>query len=106
MVTVRAILIGGVVGGLVMAIGFLLLPDTPVYDALSMAAGLTAGFLTWRPAGQAPPFLPSPPFGSSRGSRSSEAAPASSFFGAGASFARALPVPPVRRRRTGSSQAP
>ena len=49
---VRAILIGGVVGGVVMALGFLLLPDTPVYDALSMAAGLTAGALTWRPAGQ------------------------------------------------------
>lgn len=49
---VRAILIGGVVGGVVMALGFLLLPDTPVYDALSIAAGLTAGFLTWRPAGQ------------------------------------------------------
>lgn len=49
---IRAILIGGVVGGLVMAIASLLLPDTPVYDALSMAAGLTAGFLTWRPAGQ------------------------------------------------------
>jgi len=49
---VRAILIGGIVGGVVMALGFLLLPDTPVYDALSMAAGLTAGALTWRPAGQ------------------------------------------------------
>lgn len=49
---IRAILIGGVVGGVVMALGFLLLPDTPIYDALSMAAGSTAGFLTWRPAGQ------------------------------------------------------
>ena len=49
---VRAILIGGVVGGIVMTIGFLLLPDTSVYRALSMAVGLTAGFLTWRPAGQ------------------------------------------------------
>ena len=49
---VRAILIGGVVGGIVMAVGFLLLPDAPIYDALSMAAGTTAGFLTWRPADQ------------------------------------------------------
>jgi hypothetical protein len=49
---VRTILIGGVVGGTVMAIAFLLLPDTPVYDALSIAVGGTAGFLTWKPAGQ------------------------------------------------------
>lgn len=51
MSTLRIILIGVVVGGIVMGAAFLLLPDTPVYEALSMAAGATAGVLTWRPAG-------------------------------------------------------
>ena len=52
MFTLRTILIGGIVGGIVMGAAFLLLPDTPVYEALSMAVGVTAGALTWRPPGE------------------------------------------------------
>ena len=52
MSTLRTILIGGIVGGIVMGAAFLLLPDTPLYESLSMAIGVTAGVLTWRPAGQ------------------------------------------------------
>ena len=52
MSTLRTILIGGIVGGIVMGAAFLLLPDTPVYEALSMAVGVTAGALTWRQPGE------------------------------------------------------
>jgi hypothetical protein len=51
MATLRIILIGGFVGGIVLGAALVLLPDTPVYYALAVAAGMTAATSTWRPAG-------------------------------------------------------
>lgn len=47
----RVILVGGAVAGVVMAVLLILLPREPIYTALGMSIGLTAGFLTWRPSG-------------------------------------------------------
>ena len=49
--TIGHIVLGGLVGGVVMAAVMTLLPREPPYTALGMAAGQAAGFLTWRPAG-------------------------------------------------------